>query len=155
MTTSTTDLQRRTAPPDDVGPVDVALILFPSGELDREVAPAIVDLHRSGTVRVLDMAFVTNSGVGTTVVEVEDSPFAEAFAGIDPAQELDLLSDADLSSVSDVLEPGHGVLVVVWENVWATRLATSIRRSSGLVLSWTRIPHDDVVDAVTSAQQGE
>ncbi len=45
--------------PDTIGPVDVAVILFEGNEFNGDVAPALSDLNDSGTVRVIDLAFVS------------------------------------------------------------------------------------------------
>ena len=43
---------------DTMGPVDVAVILFEGNQFNGDVAPAIAELAESGTVRVIDLAFV-------------------------------------------------------------------------------------------------
>ena len=43
---------------DSVGPVDVAVILFEGNKLSGDVAPALAELNDSGTVRIIDFAFV-------------------------------------------------------------------------------------------------
>ena len=139
-------------------PIDVAVIVFDDGVLGAEVAPAIVELHESGTVRVLDMAFVRTAEAGdaeAAIDEIEDGPCAEAFARIDPAEEFDLLSNDDLEKIAVGLEPGSAALVVVWENTWVSRLATGLRESSGRVTSWHRVPPDEVERALVSAQEGD
>ena len=43
---------------DTIGPVDVAVILFEGNKFNGDVAPALSDLNDSGTVRIIDLAFV-------------------------------------------------------------------------------------------------
>jgi uncharacterized membrane protein len=140
--------------PDTLGPVDVAVILFEGSAFNGDIAPAIADLHDQGVVRVIDLAFVTKDADGTTaVVEVEDDATADAFERIN-ADPLDLLSDEDLNEAAAGLEPGSAALVVVWENLWAARLAGSIRESKGRLISLERIPHESVLRAI-AALDGE
>ena len=47
-----------------VGPVDVYIIGFPGNKFTGQIAPAILELVENGTIRVLDLLFV--SGVLTT-----------------------------------------------------------------------------------------
>ena len=67
--------------PDSVGPVDVAVVLFEGNSFNGDVAPAIAELQQNGTVRIIDLAFLTKDGEGSaTFIEVEDAAVADAFA---------------------------------------------------------------------------
>ena len=139
---------------DDIGPVDVAVILFEDSAFNGDIAPAIADLHEQGVVRVIDLAFVKKDLDGSTsTVEVEDADIADAFERIsgDP---LDLLSDEDLNEAAAGLDPGSSALLIVWENTWAARLARSIRESKGRLITLERIPRDNVLRAI-AALDGE
>lgn len=104
---------------DSIGPVDVAVIQFGGDKFDSDVAPALADLSDSGTVRVIDLAFVRKQADGTTsFVEVADPEVADEFDRITDAQ-FDLLSDSDLTEIAAGLAAGTSALVVVWENSWA------------------------------------
>ena len=43
---------------DEIGPVDYAVIAFPGNEFKGEIAPALADLVKAGTIRLIDAAFV-------------------------------------------------------------------------------------------------
>ena len=67
--------------PDTVGPVDVAVVLFEGNNFNGDVAPAIAELQQNGTVRIIDLAFLTKSADGEAAfVEVEDAGVSDAFA---------------------------------------------------------------------------
>ena len=135
---------------DTIGPVDVAMIAFEGSEVSRDVAPALTDLQSSGTVRVIDMAFVRKAADGSTsVVDISDDAIAEVFERITDSQ-VDLLSEADLADLADALTPETSALVVVWENSWAARFATSVRASHGRIAMLERIPHENVERAITA-----
>ncbi len=51
-----------------IGPVDVAVISFEGGEFNGDVAPALSDLQASGTVQVIDLAFVRKDADGVTSI---------------------------------------------------------------------------------------
>lgn len=134
--------------PESVGPVDVAVVLFEGNQFNGEVAPAIAELQQSGVVRIIDLAFLTKDADGNAAfVEIEDAEISDAFAGIAESQ-LDLLSDEDLIGLADGLDPESSALVVVWENTWASRLASAIRGSGGELVSYFRIPREAVVEAI-------
>jgi hypothetical protein len=136
-----------------IGPVDVALVLFEGNRFNGDVAPAIAELQSSGIVRIIDLAFVTKAADGTTgYIEATDSEVADAFAGL-ADEELDLLSDEDLEGFADALEPNSSALAVVWENTWAARLATALRESGGEVLAQIRIPAANVAAALDALRE--
>jgi uncharacterized membrane protein len=139
--------------PDSVGPVDVAVVLFEGNRFNGEVAPALAELQQSGTVRIIDLAFLTRDADGNAgFVEVEDADVADAFAGISESQ-LDLLNDEDLMSMAEGLDPDSSAMVVVWENTWASRLAAAVRGSGGEVISYLRIPRETVVAAIEALDE--
>ena len=139
--------------PDSVGPVDVAVVLFEGNRFNGEVAPALAELQQSGTVRIIDLAFLTRDADGNAgFVEVEDAEVADAFAGISESQ-LDLLNDEDLMSMAEGLAPDSSAMVVVWENTWASRLAAAVRGSGGEVISYLRIPRETVVAAIEALEE--
>jgi len=124
-----------------IGPVEYIIIGFPENQFKGEIVPALAELVESGTVRILDLIFVTKDEAGdVTSIEYEDLPGLDDIDG-----EVDgLLSDEDLDMVAEVLEPNSSGLMIVWEDVWASRLAAAIRDAGGVILSGERIPHDIV-----------
>jgi len=137
---------------DQLGPVDVAVIAFEGGDFSGDVAPALADLQASGTVKVIDMAFLRKAGDGTTsVVEVADEALAEVFERLSDTQ-VDLLSEADLADLADGLAPRTAAVVLVWENSWAVRFAEAIRASHGRVAMLERIPRENVERAISALE---
>lgn len=139
--------------PATVGPVDVAVVLFEGNNFNGEVAPALAELQQSGTVRIIDLAFLTRDADGTAAfVEVEDADVADAFGEITESR-LDLLNDEDLMGMAEGLEPNSSAVVLVWENTWASRLAAAIRGSGGELISYFRIPHETVTEAIHALEE--
>jgi uncharacterized membrane protein len=135
---------------DEIGPVDVAVIAFEGNQFNGDVAPAIAQLQDDGTVRIIDLTFVSKDLDGSVSAdEVADSDVASAFERLTSSQ-FDLLSDDDLTKIADDLEPGSSAMVVVWENTWAARLSASLRGSHGRVVSMDRIPREAVLTAFTA-----
>jgi hypothetical protein len=138
---------------DMIGPVDVAVIAFDGNDLNGDIVPALADLQASGTVNVIDLAFVRKDADGSTaIVEVADDTVAAAFDRIADSQ-FDLLSEADLTDLARGLEPESAAMVVVWENSWAARFASAVRESHGRVAMLERIPHENVERAITALQE--
>ena len=137
---------------DSVGPVDVAVILFDGNKFSGDVAPALAELNDSGTVRIIDFAFVRKETDGSaSVVEAGDAEVAELFDF--HATRFDLLSEEDLIGIADELEADSSALVIVWENRWAARLAAAVRASHGRLISQERIPRENVLRAIAALDE--
>lgn len=133
---------------DTVGPVDVAVLAFDGNRFNGEIAPALRELQRDGTVRVLDLCFIRKAADGSVdVVELGDPEVTELFQQVADVR-FDLLSDEDLKSVSDGLAPESSALVLAWENTWAARFGAAVRDSNGQVLMLERIPRETVDEAI-------
>ena len=138
--------------PDSIGPVDVAVIMFDGNQFNGDVVPAMTELQDSGTVRVVDLAFVRKEQDGSTsIVEVSDDEVAAAFERVDG--EFDLLNEQDLSEIAEGLQPGSSAMVVVWENSWAARFAAAVRGSHGQVIVLERIPRENVLRAIAALDE--
>jgi len=135
---------------DEIGPVDVAVIAFGGGDVDPGVAPALADLQASGTVKVIDVAFVRKDAEGaTSIVELSDRAIAGEFGNVTDSQ-FDLLSQTDLNDIAKALDPSTAAMVVVWENSWAARFATAVRQAHGRVAMLERIPRENVERAIAA-----
>ena len=135
-----------------VGPVDVVVIGFPGNKFTGQIAPAIMDLVNSGTVRVIDLQFVSKDieGVVTTIsIEDLDPDLGPGFLAIDVVQP-GALGAEDAEELSDDLEPNTSALMIAFENAWAERFVDAVRAADGFVIDQIRIPAD-VVEAVVAA----
>ncbi len=136
-----------------LGPVDVSVIAFEGNRFNGDVAPALLELQDNGTVRIIDLTFVRKDDDGSVaVVELADSGLAEAFKKFGD-DELDLLSDDDLTAIADDLDPGSSAMVVVWENSWAARLAAALRDSHAEVAVMERVPRETVLAAFAALDE--
>ena len=76
---------------DTIGPVDVAVILFEGNKFNGDVAPP-VGPDDSGTVRIIDLAFVRkDDDESISYAEVADAQVAstsegQSYCGADPAR---------------------------------------------------------------------
>jgi hypothetical protein len=136
----------------DVGPVDLAVIGFTGNRYTGEVAPALLDLVRSGTIRVLDALFVYRDADGTVgSLEIGDlgPDLTPAFVSVDGGAGVGLLDPEDVVDVGGDLAPNTSALVLVFENAWAARFAGACRRAGGQLLDIARVPSQAVADALT------
>ncbi|MDD2858846.1 MAG: DUF6325 family protein [Candidatus Nanopelagicales bacterium] len=134
-----------------VGPVDVVIIGFPGNKFNGDVAPAIMELVSSGTIRVLDLQFIIKDADGVVAsIEIEDlDEFGPAFMEIDIVQP-GALDHTDAEEVADDLPLNSSALLVAFENTWAARFVAACQASDAIVIDQIRIPAD-VVNAVITA----
>jgi hypothetical protein len=133
-----------------IGPVEYLVVAFPGNQFNGEVAPALRDLIDSGTIRVLDLAFVLKDADGNVVgAELEDagSEVMQAFDAL-AIERGGLLNDDDLQDIGDALDPNSSAAILVWEDLWAKRFADAVADSGGVLVDIQRIPRDVVQAAV-------
>lgn len=135
-----------------VGPVDVFIIGFPGNKFTGRIAPAIMDLVDSGTIRVIDALFVykDTDGVVTTIeVSDLDAETGAEFMAVNVVQP-GALGPEDAEEISDDLAPNTSALLIAIENLWAAKLVDALQAADGVVIDQVRIPVD-VVQAVVTA----
>lgn len=132
---------------EEIGPVDYAIIVFPGNRFRGEIAPAIADLVEDGTIRIIDIAFVGKDADGTAVaMEITelDPDVQEGLEKMTGVEAGGLFNDDDLMNAAAALEPNSSAALLVWENVWARKVAQAVRDAGGALVAFDRLPHDVV-----------
>ena len=135
----------------EVGPVDVYIIGFPGNKFSGRIAPAILELVENGTIRVLDLLFVTkdSEGVVTTIEAADLDEEGAGFLAIDVAQP-GALGDEDAEEVSDDLPSNSSALLIAFENVWAAKVADALEAADAVMIDSIRIQADVVAAALVA-----
>ncbi len=131
-----------------IGPVEYMVVAFPGNQFKGEIAPALRDLVDEGTIRILDLAIVTKDSDGNVVaMEVEQSD-AQAFAALESmaSDRGGLITAGDLEAVGEALDDNSSAAMLVWEDVWATRLKDALQGAGGVVVEIRRVP-SEAIDA--------
>ncbi|MFP5417342.1 MAG: DUF6325 family protein [Actinomycetes bacterium] len=124
-----------------LGPVEYALFAFEGNRFTGDIVPALTELVDAGTVRIIDLAFILKESDGSVLtLELDDLPAdaAEAFSSLEHEVD-DLLNADDLLIEAEALPPGTSAALVVWENLWAKRLADAVRASGGALMDHGRV----------------
>ncbi len=133
---------------EEIGPVDYAVLVFPGNQFKGDIVPAISDLVETGVIRLIDAAFVGKDENGE-VVAMELTELApdvqEAFDALN-IEVTGLFNDEELLAIGQEFELNTSAAVLVWENVWARKVAQAIRDAGGELVAFERVPHD-VVEA--------
>jgi hypothetical protein len=142
---------------DELGPVDWMVIEFPGSRFNGEIAPILDGLVERGTIRVLDLVMVRKEDDGSLdFAELSDLEASEI--GTLRAYETELamlLSEEDLLSVAEAVEPGSTAAVLVWENLWAAPFGSAVRHAGGQLVASGRIPVQAMLAAVEADDDAE
>jgi len=132
-----------------LGPVEYLVVAFEGNRFRGEIVPALSDLMDNGLIRIIDLAVISKDGPGNITIfearELKDD-VAQALAKLD-CEFAGILSEEDLLLAAADLPNDSTAAAMLFENVWATRFARSIRNADGEVLVNVRIPND-VVETV-------
>ena len=136
-----------------IGPVEYMVVAFPGNKFKGEIAPALGDLVESGTIRIIDLAFVHKDEAGDVVaVELEDegSDVFNAFQTL-ATERGGLINDDDLMDIGAALDANSSAAILVWEDLWAARFADAIAGAGGVLVDIQRVPRDIVQAAIDFA----
>ena len=102
-----------------IGPVEYVIVGFPGNKFKGEIVPELAALVASGTITVIDLAFVKKDADGTiTAFELDDLPMDEANPFSDfEARIGGLLNEEDLELAGEALEEQLGRGAGVGEHV--------------------------------------
>ncbi len=131
------------------GPVDLLVVGFPDNNFSGAITDEIARLVEAGTVRVLDLMFVTKDSDGVVeVLELTDLDDVVAVAFDAFVGELEgLLAEEDGQAIGDNLDPNSSAGLLLYENTWAQGFASAVRDANGEVLVFERIP-SPIVEAM-------
>ncbi len=138
-----------------IGPVEYMIVAFPGNRFKGEIVPALAELVENGTIRIIDLAFVMKDPDGAVITAEMgdlDSEVFQAFDALTP-ETLGLLNEEDLAAAGEELEPNSSAALLVWEDVWATKLRDAIVNAGGELLDLERLPYEVVQAAVEFAKE--
>ena len=131
---------------EEIGPVDYAIVAFPGNRFRGEIAPAIGELVDAGTIRIIDIAFVGKDADGNVVAMELTELDPEVQQGLENAgvEVGGLFNEEDLIAAAEELDPDSSAALLVWENVWARKVAQAMRDAGGELVAFERLPHEVV-----------
>jgi hypothetical protein len=134
------------------GPIDFILLEFPGDRTLDETAGALMDLVDRGVVAIYDLVAIRKEADGT-FSGIELDQLGSSFVAFTGARS-GLLGDEDLASAADALDPGTVAVLIMFENLWAVPFVGAALRAGGQVVASSRIPAQDVIDALDALEQG-
>jgi Family of unknown function (DUF6325) len=139
----------------ELGPVDYLIVEWPKGTKPTgEGLKILGDLVQNGLIRVLDLVFVQKAEDGTVeglAVADLDSDGTLDLVQFEGASS-DLLGEDDYAEAGAALEPGTAAAILLYENRWAERFVTAVRRSGAQFVASGRIPADAFLQALDEVE---
>jgi hypothetical protein len=133
------------------GPVDFLALTFPTHQVGPAVVESVAEVVVHRDARILDLLLIIREDDGAIrVLDVEDHLDRHGLAPLLPEGGA-LMSDDDVETVASSLEPGQAAVLLVYENVWAVRVAKAVRAAGGAVALHVHVP----VDAVNAAVEAD
>ncbi|KRC47225.1 hypothetical protein ASE16_18025 [Leifsonia sp. Root227] len=138
----------------EYGPAEFIVAQFEGERPSPGVIQAIVDLVGTGTVRLLDLLFVSRSLDGDVeIVEFEDAGDEYGLTEI-TLEASGIAGSEDVDDIADLIDPGTSGAILVLEHTWAKDLASKFFAAGGNVVHAERIPAP-VVNAVLAEASEE
>ena len=131
-----------------MGPVEYIVVGFPGNKFTGEIAPELVALVESGTVRILDLIFIGKGSDGSVAFfEIDELDAVPGFDRLE-GEAGGLISSEDIEHAASMLEPNSSAALLIWEDLWAAPFAEAVRRADGVLLEGARIPHELIAPAM-------
>lgn len=135
------------------GPVQYFVFEFPGNKFKGDIIPALQDVISKGLIRIVDIVFVLKDEMGNiNAIELDETKDmgAKSFGSVVDMVS-NLLSEDDIQELTKGLPANSSAALLVFEHLWATKLADAIRGANGKVVAQGFVPHD-VVEEVASAR---
>jgi hypothetical protein len=145
----------------ELGPVDYLIVAFPGNKFRGEIAPALAELVDAGTIRIMDVAFVGKDADGEVAAFELTELDPDVREGLERMgiEVTGLFNEEDLMAAAEELDRDSSAALLVWENLWAAKVAQAMRDAGGVLFDFGRIPHEVVQAAhdyaVANAQTKE
>jgi hypothetical protein len=116
------------------GPLQILVLNFEDPKFQGDIADELERLEANGTLRVLDLAFVTKSREGVIDAamthQLHSGAIVRILLGMEGAADAPA-DDLDLWDAADAIPPGTAAAVVVFEHTWAAPLRAAVQREGG------------------------
>lgn len=134
-----------------LGPIELFVIGFPDNDFTGEIAPALADLVEAGTIRIVDLLFMTKDADGNVasfeINELDDT--ASEQYGTLVGEVAGLLGEEDVEDFAEELEPNSSIGLLVVEHLWAKPFADAVASSGGMLMGSLHVPRE-LVDELTA-----
>ena len=135
---------------ENTGALDYVVVELPRQQVSGELIPSLLVLVDRQVIRILDLLLVTKSDDGShQVLQPDDveAAFVDDITTLAGASS-GLLGDEDAAAIAEIMEPGHGAMAIVYENLWSLPFASAARKAGGQVISIGHIPTQAILSTL-------
>jgi len=140
-----------------LGPLEYIVIGFREDKFDGSIARELEKLVGSGTIRLVDIVFVSKDSIGNrTILEMsnrEDPRFAPFAHLLGNAK--GLFTPEDLETIASSLDRGTAGLVVLFEHRWAEDIKEAIAAHEGFLVTRAVIPPEILTELAQELEARE
>ncbi len=134
-----------------IGPVELICLKFPGNQLrggTGDIQSALRELVESNTIRIIDLLVVRKDAGGKVECIEATSLSQEEFSGFRTLVDdvLGLISEEQIQRLADMLDDNSAGAIMLFENVWATRLRDGVLAAQGELVAIERVPQS-VIDS--------
>ena len=132
------------------GPIDLVTVEFKGSHLGDEVIASMSDLVAEETIRILDLVILNKDKRGEVAVqELQDLSPADLQL-LEPlrAEISGMITVDDIRMVGKKLKENTIAVIMLFENLWVTRLRQDVSDGGGRLVTHERIPTEVVAEAL-------
>ncbi len=119
------------------GPIDYIVVGFEGNEFDGSILKAVGDAVESGAIGLVAMSGITKDGQGEVAAfSITDSNLVAS----------DVVDEADIAEVADLLENNTTAGLLVVEQLWAKPLKAALIAANGVLVAEGRIHPDAALE---------
>jgi uncharacterized membrane protein len=132
------------------GPIDLVTVEFNGNHLGDEVIASMSDLVAEETIRILDLVILYKDKWGEVAVQELQELSPADLQLLEPlrAEISGMITVDDIKLVGKKLKENTIAVIMLFENLWVTRLRQDVSDGGGRLVMHERIPTDVVTDAL-------
>jgi uncharacterized membrane protein len=130
------------------------IVKFPGNKFRGEIAPALGDLAKRGTITIIDILFAYKDEKGDmAILELKDVDGDGKADLIEVVEIKGAIGPEDVDEAAQLLEPNSSALLLLFEHTWAAEVTQAMRNADGELIYMERIPAAVVEQAIVAAAE--
>jgi hypothetical protein len=137
------------------GAIDFIALEFKNENLKKEVMPALLELVRNGTVRVIDLVIVQKAADGKFQAVEMQQLAPDMLAIFEPlhAEISGIIQQEDIEMLAEQMSNNTTAAALLFENLWSVKFKEAVLRAKGKLLMQVRLLDEDVQEAVAAIER--
>jgi hypothetical protein len=133
-----------------LGPIDFIALEFVGNRFNGEILPDLFELVDKGMIRIIDLVVIVKDQEGNVVVRELQELDPDSIRVLDPlkVEVTSMITRDDIDGFAEALNNNCTAGLMLIENVWALKTMQAMIDSNGRLLTYQRIPHDEVEAAL-------